>query len=223
MEPTTEPFFQGALNNRYNESSTVSVRSGLELGQDASMDDIPTRTVDGELDTTLAELSLGQRLTALTGAPVDGTFQGPTSDEEDDHYPNSKSKAATEDISQPTVPASSLTRTLIQALHSSDNGLLETCLAHSNANLIQNTVRRLPPQLAVPLVTSCVERLGRGKRAGRGKGGGAGAGAQRGTALVKWIRAALIVHGGHLLTVCLLFSCLSNETLNLENHHRCQT
>lgn len=174
------------------------------------MDDIPSRTIDGELDTTLAELSLGQRLTALTGAPADGALQGSSSDEEDASNPkSSKSKAPEEDITQPTVPASSLTRTLIQALHSSDAGLLETCLAHSNANLIQNTVRRLPPQLAVPLVTSCVERLGRGKRVGRGKGGGAGAGAQRGTALIKWIRAVLIVHGGHLLTVCfLVFFCV---------------
>ena len=184
----------------------MSVRSGLELGQDADMDDLPTRPIDGELDTAVAELSLGQRLTALTGAPADGAAQGSSSDEEDSTQPKtSKSKTSTEDNTQPAVPASSLTRTLIQALHSSDNGLLETCLAHSNANLIQNTVKRLPPQLAVPLVTSCVERLGRGKRVGRGKGGGAGAGAQRGTALVRWIRAVLIVHGGHLLTVCLSF------------------
>ena len=182
------------------------MRSGLELGQDADMDDLPTRTIDGELDTAVAELSLGQRLTALTGAPTEGAAQGSSSDEEDTTRPKaSKSKTSAEDNTQPAVPASSLTRTLIQALHSSDNGLLETCLAHSNANLIQNTVKRLPPQLAVPLVTSCVERLGRGKRVGRGKGGGAGAGAQRGTALVRWIRAVLIVHGGHLLTVCLSF------------------
>lgn len=152
------------------------------------MDDLPD--TQGELDVDLAELSLGQRLTATAGDAA-------VSEDED-----------AEQSGQPlrgpplqTVPAASLTRTLIQALHSSDSGLLETCLAHSNANLIQNTVRRLPPQLAVPLVTACVERLGRGARAGRGKGGGAGAGAQRGTGLVRWVRAVLVVHGGHLLTV----------------------
>lgn len=160
------------------------------------MDDLAIREVEGELDAELAEMSLGQRLTALTG---DATAAARASDDEDaPSKPVQKENAAIQ-----AVPAASLTRTLIQALHSSDSGLLETCLAHSNANLIQNTVKRLPPQLAVPLVTACVERLGRGKRVGRGKGGGAGAGSQRGTGLVRWVRAVLVVHGGHLLTVSL--------------------
>ena len=154
------------------------------------MDDLPD--TQGELDVNLAELSLGQRLTATAG---EGALPAASSDDEE-----GEQSAQAQATVQP-VPASSLTRTLIQALHSSDSGLLETCLAHTNANLIQNTVRRLPSQLAVPLITACVERLGRGKRAGKGKGGGAGAGAQRGTGLVRWIRAVLVVHGGHLLTV----------------------
>ena len=155
------------------------------------MDDLPD--TQGELDVDLAELSLGQRLTATAG---DAAVPHASSDDEDAEHSAQQAQATV----QP-VPASSLTRTLIQALHSSDSGLLETCLAHTNANLIQNTVRRLPSQLAVPLITACVERLGRGKRAGKGKGGGAGAAAQRGTGLVRWIRAVLVVHGGHLLTV----------------------
>ena len=168
------------------------MRSGVEVAQDATMDDLPD--TQGELDVDLAELSLGQRLTATAG---DAVLRAASSDEEDAE----QSTKQPQNSSQP-VPASSLTRTLIQALHSSDSGLLESCLAHTNANLIHNTVRRLPPQLAVPLISACVERLGRGKRAGKGKGGGAGAGAQRGMGLVRWVRAVLIVHGGHLLTVC---------------------
>lgn len=99
------------------------------------------------------------------------------------------------------VPANSLTRTIIQALHSSDTRLLETCLAHSDSVLIYNTVKRLPPQLAIPLVTACVERLGRGARASNAKGGGGGASSQRGTGLITWIKAVLTVHAGHLMTV----------------------
>lgn len=161
------------------------------------MDDVQNGVIEGELDVDIAELSLGQRLTALTGRE-EGATGASDSDAEPgrDTAERKQATAATE-----VVPASSLTRTLIQALHSSDANLLETCLAHSNATLIQNTVRRLPPQLAVPLITACVERLGRGKGVGRGKGGGAGAGAQRGTGLVRWVRAVLVVHGGHLLTV----------------------
>lgn len=160
------------------------------------MDDLATREIEGELDADLAEMSLGQRLTAITGEAANAAPKGASSDDED----ASPSKKTNSDTPQ-AVPAASLTRTLIQALHSSDSGLLETCLAHSNATLIQNTVKRLPSQLAVPLVTACVERLGRGKRVGRGKGSGGGAGAQRGTGLVRWVRAVLVVHGGHLLTV----------------------
>ena len=99
------------------------------------------------------------------------------------------------------VPAHSLSRTLVQALHSADTRLLETCLLHSDEGLVLNTVRRLPPQLAVPLLTACVERLGRGAGANTGKGGGGGASAQRGTGLVKWVRAVLVVHTAHLMTV----------------------
>lgn len=163
------------------------------------MDDLASRDVEGELDADLAELSLGQRLTALSGG-INGSAAR-ASDSDDEADPASKSAQQADGPPMQTVPASSLTRTLIQALHSSDSGLIETCLAHTSATLIQNTVRRLPSQLAVPLIIACVERLGRGKRAGRGKGGGAGAGAQRGTGLVRWVKAVLLVHGGHLLTV----------------------
>ena len=115
--------------------------------------------------------------------------------------PNGKSGKA---VPVDAVPASSLTRTLIQALHSSDTRLLETCLAHSDATLIRNTVRRLPPQLAVPLVSACVERLGRGARGNNLKGGGGGASSQRGTALINWVKAVLTTHSGHLMTVSYL-------------------
>jgi len=98
---------------------------------------------------------------------------------------------------------------LIQALHSSDSGLLETCLAHSDQVMIRNTVRRLPPQLAVPLITACVERLGRGSRAMNMKGGGGGASSQRGTGLLTWVKAVLAIHSGHLMTMPDLVARLS--------------
>lgn len=157
------------------------------------------RDIDGDLEVDLAELSLGQRLTA-----VDGTAAQADSDDSDNEASPSKkssSKAKSKAQNVGAVPANSLTRTLIQALHSSDARLLETCLAHSDPVLIQNTVRRLPPQLAVPLITACTERLGRGGRAANMKGGGGGASAQRGTGLVVWIKTVLAVHAGHLMTV----------------------
>ncbi|KAJ7022034.1 WD40-repeat-containing domain protein [Mycena alexandri] len=196
-------------NKRYTESGSLAVLSGAELGQDEDMDDIANTAIDGELDVDLAELSLGQRLTALSGdaRPVS------SSDSDDEAGPiNPKSKAAGKGGSvQDTnvVPANSLTRTLIQALHSSDTRLLETCLAHSDQTLIRNTIRRLPPQLAVPLITACVERLGRGARAANMKGGGGGASSQRASALIMWVKTVLAVHSGHLMTMPDLVARLS--------------
>ena len=46
------------------------------------MDDAEARNVEGDLDVDLAELSLGQRLTAVTGA--DGTGRSPDSSDEDE-------------------------------------------------------------------------------------------------------------------------------------------
>ncbi|KAJ7102425.1 WD40-repeat-containing domain protein [Mycena belliarum] len=197
-------------NKRYTESGSVAVHSGVELGQDEDMDDIANNAIDGDLDVDLAELSLGQRLTALSG-----DARPPTSSDSDDDGPTKKSSAPRQsgqgDDSAPdgVIPANSLTRTLIQALHSSDTKLLETCLAHSDQTLIRNTVRRLPPQLAVPLITVCVERLGRGARAGNMKGGGGGASSQRGSALIVWVKTVLAVHSGHLMTMPDLVARLS--------------
>lgn len=169
----------------------------------------------------LAELSLGQRLTALSGGADLDVANSDTSSmsENEAAFPKKNSTARRRhktrtgkesDGDHLPVPAHSLSRTLVQALHSADTGLLETCLLHSDESLVMNTVRRLPPQLAVPLLTACVERLGRGARANTAKGGGGGASAQRGTGLIRWIRAVLIVHTAHLMTVRLLALCYPN-------------
>lgn len=193
------------------------VHSGLELGQEQQTDDLALHDIDGDLDVDLAELSLGQRLTALEGGGGASNNSSSSDDEDDDDESKRKQKKerTQKDSGIPSlVPANSLTLTLIQALHSSDTRLLETCLAHSDSTLIRNTVRRLPPQLAVPLLTACVERLSRGKRAAGMKGGGGGASSQRGSGLMSWIKVVLAVHSGHLMTVCILllplksFPCL---------------
>lgn len=197
---------------RYSEASNLAIRSGVELGQDASADDLALRDIDGVLDVDLAELSLGQRLTAIGPATTTSTARRAAADSDsapEDGVPSGRSSRRRrqnqndDSGAAPTMSSITLTRTLIQALHSSDSKLLEMCLSHSNSDLIMNTVRGLPPQLAIPLVVACVERLGRGQRAGSGKGGGAGASSQRGMGLVRWMKIVLVVHSGHLMTVCL--------------------
>ncbi|KAF9524070.1 WD40-repeat-containing domain protein [Crepidotus variabilis] len=196
-----------APNKRYTEPSSIGVGSGFDPDHAHNIEDSAAqREIDGSLQVDLAELSLGQRLAALPDAEMPGS-SGSSSDEEEGTAStkklskNSKSKSKKASSTPTTIPASSLTRTLIQALHSSDTRLLELCLSHSDPSLIRNTVRKLPPQLAIPLINACVERLGRGARAANMKGRGGGASAQRGIGLVAWIKEVLGVHMGHLMTI----------------------
>lgn len=171
-----------APNKRYVEPSSLAVRSGTELAQDASADDFAD--LGGDLDVDLAELSLGQRLTALD-PPASRSADAEQSDSDNPERP----PAQTSRTDRPN--SITLTRTLIQALHSTDTKLLETCLMYSDPTLITQTVQRLPPQLAVPLLGACVQRLGRTSAPGT----------QRAAVLVRWIRAVLVVHSGHLMTM----------------------
>lgn len=200
---------QTDLNHRYAEPSSLKLGSGMDLVHDQQTEDLEFKNVDGHLEVDLAELSLGQRLTAVTenkGRPMSDSDE-----DDDDSEPHHQSKPTTrktrDDIA--VVPANTLTRTLIQALHSSDTRLLETCLAHSDLDLIRNSVRRLPPQLAIPLINACVERLGRGSRSINMKGGGGGASSQRGMGLITWVKMVLAVHAGHLMTIPDLVARLS--------------
>lgn len=152
--------------------------------------------IDGSLQVDLAELSLGQRLKAVSQKGLD--LGSDMDDDDTSNKTQTKPRKKQTGAEIPVVAANSLTRTLIQALHSSDTRLLEMCLTHSDPTLIRNTVRRLPPQLAIPLITSCVERLGKRNNV---KGGGGGASSQRGSSLVAWVRTVLVIHAGHLMTV----------------------
>lgn len=95
--------------------------------------------------------------------------------------------------------AMSTSQSLVQALHSADVRLLETCLAENNVKVIRATVRRVPSTLVLPLVEALVERLSR-TRNGTGEGTG-GVDASRGQVLIEWLRNVLVVHLGYLITV----------------------
>ena len=176
-------FIQVAFNKRYAEPSSLAVRSGTEIAQDASADDLVD--LEGHLDVDLAELSLGQRLTALDPSIPRRAAEADHSDSDSPERPSTR----TATVAQPN--SITLTRTLLQALHSADTKLIETCLAYSDAALIMQTVQRLPPQLAVPLLGACVQRLGRTSAPS----------SQRTAVLVRWVRTVLVVHSGHLMTV----------------------
>lgn len=197
---------------RYAEPQSLAIRTGAELAQDPSKPQ--TTTTAADLDVELAEITLNERNQTLAGSSEKSTS---TAQKRRHDSPNADANAGTSE--RLPVPAHSLSRTLAQALHSGDNALLETCLAHGDTTLIRNTVLRLPPTLCVPLLQACVERLGRGARGE--KGGGAGASAQRGTSLIRWVRAVLVVHSGFLMTVSWshtrLFYHHSNSSMSIDS------
>lgn len=175
---------------RYSEKNGSNVRAVHEVALDGEDADALT-TNEAELDGELAELSLGEKLAASTTVP---------------HLRITSTKAENpEDNSVPShADPVSLTRALIQALHSNNAQLLESVLRTKGDQLILNTVRKLPATFAVPLVRECVARLNRGHGAGLD-----GAKAARGSAvdastgklLIRWLRATLITHTSHLLSV----------------------
>lgn len=146
-----------------------------------SDDDEPAAALPTDVD--MADLSLGERLLA---APATATANG---------------KAVSAAVDGPANSAS-LSRLLVQALHTSDPALLTLCLSHRDPVMIRNTVRKLPAQLALPLLKACVERLGQGKGTNR-RGGGRGnvQNEQQGRGTVEWVKGVLIERGNILMTM----------------------
>lgn len=134
-------------------------------------------------DVDMADLSLGERLLAAPTGP----------------QPNGDAAASG---AKGPATAASLTRLLVQALHTSDPALLTLCLSHRDPVLIRNTVRKLPVEQSLPLLKACVERLGQGKGAHR-RGGGRGGmqNEQQGRGTVEWVKGVLIERGHILMTI----------------------
>jgi len=99
--------------------------------------------------------------------------------------------------------AESLQAVLVQALHSNDNALLDSCLSSSDAILIHNTVKRLPTVHILPFLKVLVERF-------QSKPG-------QGSSLIIWIRSLLTLHTSYLITVPDLTKSLSSLYLSVDS------
>ena len=149
----------------------------------------PAATLPTDVD--MADLSLGERLLALPNGDVPVSSDKPTA------------------VLDGPVNAASLTRLLVQALHTSDPALLTLCLSHRDPILIRNTIRKMPTQMALPLLKACVERLGQGKNNGkRGGGRGVAQNEQQGRGTVEWVKGVLVERGAILMTVSLMLRIL---------------
>ncbi|WWC69654.1 uncharacterized protein I206_103597 [Kwoniella pini CBS 10737] len=143
-------------------------------------------------DVDMADLSLGERMLAVSNGDAPAI----------DSDAAAKTKSGSELTIDGPVNAASLTRVLVQALHTSDPALLTLCLSHRNPTLIRNTIRKMPAQLALPLLKACVERLGQGKSANK-RGGGRGSvqNEQQGRGTVEWVKGVLVERGPLLMTM----------------------
>ncbi|GAA5857579.1 hypothetical protein JCM8547_004281 [Rhodosporidiobolus lusitaniae] len=206
---------------RYSEHQSSSVAAGT-AAEAANSDDEDEEAVNtGSLDVDAAEPSLAERLkamnvsqkrerrkaakkaaaTARAGDDVEVASESSGSEMDDDLDFDEED----DEDGASAVPATTLTTTLIQALHSQDGPLLESCLAHSNPVLVRSTVKRLPSGgLVLSLLQAIVDRLGREKKRREGM-----ASVKRARALVGWLKETLIVHVGFLVTIPSLVNRLS--------------
>jgi U3 small nucleolar RNA-associated protein 5 len=172
-------------------SNTQRYHAPTEVAEmpDADIDEAPASTLPTDVD--MADLSLGERLLALPNGASAGA--------------NGETKAK-----EGPANAASLTRLLVQALHTSDPALLTLCLSHRDPTLIRNTIRKMPAQMALPLLKACVERLGQGKHTNR-RGGGRGSAQseQHARGTVEWVKGVLVERGSILMTVSPTF--INNE------------
>lgn len=193
---------------RYSEQTSSSVLASATAPDAADSDDEAINA--GELDVDAAEPTLADRLKALNvsqkkerrKAAKKARLTADGIDEDVEVASESSGSEAESDLEDgeegvSAVPATTLTTTLIQALHSSDGPLLESCLAHSNPVLVRSTVKRLPSGgLVLSLLEAIVDRLGKEKKGREGM-----ASVKRAKALVGWLKETLIVHVGFLVTV----------------------
>jgi U3 small nucleolar RNA-associated protein 5 len=84
------------------------------------------------------------------------------------------------------LPAASLLALLTQALRTSDPALLESCLATAHLPTIRATLTKLPTPWILPLLSALESRI-RAKPA-------------RTRGLLPWLRTAMIVHAGYLVS-----------------------
>ncbi|BGP13200.1 hypothetical protein JCM10213_000221 [Rhodosporidiobolus nylandii] len=203
--------------SRYSEHTSSSVAAASSAPDAAAGSDDEEAVNAGELDVDAAEPTLADRLKAMNvsqkkerrkaarkaraaedGLDEDVEVASESSDEEDD-------EELEDDEGVSAVPATTLTTTLIQALHSQDGPLLESCLTHSNPTLVRSTVKRLPSGgLVLSLLEAIVDRLGKEKKGREGM-----ASVKRAKALIGWLKETLIVHVGFLVTIPSLVNRLS--------------
>lgn len=138
---------------------------------------LPEQSLSTEATKSLSEPSMGDKLATLN-PPITAPSTPKTSDVDS---PTSSSKILIPD-------ANSLHVLLVQAIHSSDKALLESCLQHSTSfATIRTTVQKVPTNYVIPLMNSLMDKFHKKPT--------------RGSHLLEWIKAIVTIHSGYLMTI----------------------
>ncbi|KAI9275437.1 WD40-repeat-containing domain protein [Phascolomyces articulosus] len=164
----------------YNEAS-VKVIGNTDFAIKApTMEDHIEQASSATAATTNAEPSLAQRLNEM-GVDDEAT---------------KGDKGIKKKSNKPTTPsAGSLQQVLLQALHSGDKALLEACLTQEKPEVVHTTIQRLPTAYVIPLMLQLIAKFQNSPG--------------RGTGLLVWIKAVLLIHTTYLMTVPDLVAQLS--------------
>jgi len=161
-------------NSQENKSKTTPKKSQVAVRDNTSM---PRPTI-----TTVQDMTLEQRLngniaavtrTSASTAPHLPAFPQPPA-------------IATDETKSIAVKATSITGMLVQALHTGDKAMLDSCFAVSDVSIIRNTVLRVPSKYIITFLNEAVHRFH--------------ARSHRNTTLVTWIKALLQIHAGYLIS-----------------------
>lgn len=104
---------------------------------------------------------------------------------------------------QSAPKADTVRSALVQALHSNDQALLESCLQVNDAQVINKTIQILPPQYVVTFMKAIVDRL-QLKPA-------------RAASLILWIKYLLYNHASYLVSLPNLVNHLSTLYLAIDS------
>jgi U3 small nucleolar RNA-associated protein 5 len=192
---------------RFKESTASNNASRAIMSEEEK--NLAQKDLELPVEGDLADLTLGERLAVLepdhVPAGTKSERRAKRTGVEDGEEDGVEEEDQEEGQKLGPQSTQSLTRLLLQALHTSDPSLLTLILTspqNSTPGMVRNTIRKLPASMALPLLKACVERLGKGRgfeRRGGGRGGGLSG--KEGGCVVAWIRGVLVERGSILMTV----------------------
>jgi len=177
---------QLALSDLSQSTCLVRENTVTKSGQTGSASDLVTPRTDGQV------IFLAPGASLSTGQGKKEAKRKAGKEEEEDSLPmeDRLSLLSTQPSCQTSTSAprtDTLAQLLAQGLHSNDTRILDSVLDRADLELIDNTVKRIPAEAVVPLVSVLQKYI-----KGRGMVNASHA---------KWLKSVLTIHTGYLVSV----------------------